>query len=379
MAYIRVIAIVDVTWGTATMRVLAPSADLDWLAEFLAPSVQVTRPSASAGRPPFHTVELVPVETPPPVPSITTTRTLFVRDGGNVEVRCGLEERGGWNAFHDDGVICVSADSSRTTITTWSGRAARHLMLLTVRELLMTELLRARAGIVLHAAAVTFDGMTMVVCGPKAAGKTTFACRIAGAGGALVANDRVALGVAPRFDVRAVPTVITVRRDAAELLGLRIPWPPAGWQTLRRLSELGPDAPPWADEPANPDYRWTMSPPQFARVLGRDFAFGDGEPVFVFPDLDLDDTRSPTRRLEPDEVARRLRDQLLGRPGARVSEVFAPADQLHPDAVEAFLEQVIAGAARLVPGYQLRLGSDWHETAVDDLLAPLRGDPVASA
>lgn len=375
------IAIVDVTWGTATMRVLAPTADLAWLAEFLAPCARVAPASRGSGRLLFHTLELVRVETLPAMPSTTITRPLFIRDGSNVEVRCAFDEQGGRIAVHEDGVLRVSADGTHTTVTTWNGRAARHLLFLTVRELLMTELLRARAGVVLHAAAVTFDGMTLVVCGPKAAGKTTFASRVAAAGGALVANDRVAFGVAPDFEVRAIPTVVTVRPDAADLLGLRIPWPPAGWQTLLRVSELGPDgvAPPWADEPANPDYRWTMSPAQFARVLGRDFALSAGHPVFVFPDLDLDDARPPTRRLEPEELGLRLRDQLLGRPGVRVSEVFASAEEPDHDVVERFLEQVIDDAARVVPGYQLRLGPDWHETAVDELLAPLRGDPVASA
>ena len=357
---------------------VALPADLDWFAEFSAPSA-VVHAAAPEEHPPFASVEVVAPTHAPEVLATPEIRTLFVRDGPNVDARCAVDERG-LVAEHEYGILRVSATGTDVTVIPNSPRGARTLLLFTVRELFTSRWVRSGAGLVLHASAAVADGTTFVITGHRLAGKTTLACRIAHGGGALVANDRVAISAAPAVKLYGVPTVVSVRPGTVDLLGLDLPWRAAGWQSFQRLDEVrGRAEPPWPPQSPRPEYAWTLSPAQLGVVLGTEIAKASGKIVLVFPAVDLDDREPPTHRLDPHAVAERLRGQLLGAPGARTSDVlglsFAAGD---PEGTESFLEQTVVDLAAEVSAYHLRLQPGWHRLSLDELLAPITSeDPVS--
>jgi hypothetical protein len=114
-------------------------------------------------------------------------------------------------------------------------------------------------------------------------------------------------------------------------------------------------------------------------VLDRPLAGSDGTPVIVFPAIDLEGRYPPTARLEPIDVARRLHAQLLGRAGARASEVLSPLTDSEAGATEHFVEQTIDEAAHQLPAHHLRLTPGWHEIPIDELLGFVAAEqPVVS-
>ena len=88
----------------------------------------------------------------------------------------------------------------------------------TVRELALVQSLRP-GDVELHAACVQTEGRTIVLAGPKRAGKTTLVSRLASVGAGIVANDRVILRPSgPGWEVMGVPSIVSVRRGTLRLL-----------------------------------------------------------------------------------------------------------------------------------------------------------------
>lgn len=132
-----------------------------------------------------------------------------------------------------------------------------------VAELLTSTVFSAVLGqrgvTVLHACVVEVDGRAICLVGPKEAGKTSLACALTGAGGALVADDVAVLGRGTQgFTVAAGPPRLRVTEPTAGVAGVawkelepiwsqphgrpakrRLAVRSAGEDSLRRLVPLG--------------------------------------------------------------------------------------------------------------------------------------------
>jgi hypothetical protein len=141
-----------------------------------------------------------------------------------------------------------------------------------VRELVTAQSLADGTRLQLHGAALAHDGRTIVLAGPKEAGKTTLTTRLAAVGGLpIVGNDRLLVLPAPEtaksWTVRGIATVVSVRPGTRTQLPGRFDdlpdLPSPAHLTLAELDAVAPREPARA-----PTGRLKLSPAQFARAAG---------------------------------------------------------------------------------------------------------------
>ena len=265
---IRVVRLGDSVAGVD----VACAAARDWLHENLHPWIEE---HASAG--PDHRVEFTTIADPhralgvDPDSPRTVERPCFALDT-RVLAYPGWEA-GGEVVLEDtvyDGLLRIGP--SRTQVVARPGfLGARVTLLRAIREVLTAPQREAPDWIELHAAAFEVGGRTVLVMGPKEAGKTTLLLHVLSTGDArFVTNDRTlvragATGVAP--EATGVPTFINVRPGtlaifphlASPLDAIAGPFVYA----LRELSELVP-----RQGPPKCDARIVMTPAQFCRQAG---------------------------------------------------------------------------------------------------------------
>jgi hypothetical protein len=219
-------------------------------------------------------------------------------------------------------------------------------------ELAATRL--RRTALDLHAAAVAAGGEALLIVGPKGAGKTTLSFHLLRSGGCRwITNDRAfAYCDAARFAVRGMPTPVKVLaptlRSFPELRrGLR----PIERPYLHALHEVvgGHDH----DDLTTPA-EFALSPAQVAHQLG--VAALDAAPLgaIVFPEIRADVAGHAVARLDPHDVAARLRANQYGMPSSRTeATLFEELDGGRTTSPRERLDD-LAGS---VPGYRVVLGS----------------------
>jgi hypothetical protein len=141
-----------------------------------------------------------------------------------------------------------------------------------VRELVTAQSLADGTRLQLHGAALAHGGRTIVLAGPKEAGKTTLTTRLAAVGGLpIVGNDRLLVMPSPdaagSWTVRGIATVVSIRPGTrTQLPGRFDDLPDLPSPAHLTLTELDAVA---AREPARaPAGRLKLSPAQLARAAG---------------------------------------------------------------------------------------------------------------
>src|SRR4029450_11975487 len=132
----------------------------------------------------------------------------------------------------------------------------RTTLMRVVRELTMDRVV-STGGILVHGAAIGFQGGVVVMCGPKRSGKTTLLMSLLESPGtSYVANDRCV--VRPErtpVSVRGLPTLVSIRCDTLEHF-------PAA---RARLERIRPDLAGMARSGRS---RFSLSPPEFCELMG---------------------------------------------------------------------------------------------------------------
>jgi hypothetical protein len=211
------------------------------------------------------------------------------------------------------GVYYVLSDASVAVIAADRSPLARSGVMRVIREIATARALAAPGNLQLHAAAVEIGGRGILFAGPKGSGKTTLLAYFLTATAArLISNDRVfAIRTLDGFDLRGVPTIVSVRPGTQELLPGRfghVPNIPYSYRfTLAEADRLlaavgGTDG----------TTRLTLSPAQLARELSVALATGATLDSIVFPEPHPDPSAFAIDRLTPEEAALRLRGVRFG-------------------------------------------------------------------
>jgi hypothetical protein len=293
------------TWhraGDLPVAVTAP--DPGHVAEYL--SGYLASPAAGPALPPRHltlhtgqealrraAAEFTagPVTRIEPVPGVTLTEAALPGGGRGYTVAADHLEGapGTWAAS-------AAADGRVTLYTSSHAKGPRHVLRI-IREIMMRAHEDAGA-VVFHAAGVTVPAGTVMICGPRSAGKTTTAAAVLAAHGpraSLLSNDR--LLVAGRR-VIAVPLPVPVARGTLDAF-------PALAAAAGEAARARPGEPSPRDLPAGfGSPRKTAFPSRvFAAAFGAGLA-PDGHLAAVIVPA-LSDTSDPvtTRRLSPGEAA----------------------------------------------------------------------------
>ena len=335
------------------VSVEAPADDLTWLREFLEPAFAVVPAGPHDIRIAFEKAASPYLDGPH-----TDARTLFVLDSGPFSLPTSAIPGG--TRVYDAAkrlTIDVTNGGRHVRIRYHGSRLdARVRLLRIIREYAHNHSLSV-GGVMLHAAAVTFDGVAIAIAGSKGSGKTTLALRMLHVPGVgYLSNDRVLVHVhEPR--ALAIPTVIALKAGTRALLA----------DLAKRLSHCG-DFREHAEErrakgsrpPVSEGDAWHLSPRQLCAALDRRPQAAAPLAAIVFPTCDA----SPTA----------LHEVLLCRSsGQFTSDLFATSPTHQPGEEE--LRTACDSLAARVPCMASQLPDDSTIEDLAALLARLSGHP----
>jgi hypothetical protein len=218
-----------------------------------------------------------------------------------------------------------------------------------MHEIAATRLRRTQLD--LHAAAVESGGKTLLISGPKGAGKTTLFLYLLRSGlYRAMANDRVFVGSDRQsLIVVGIPTAVRIRPATVDdFAELRRGLPGVERPYLHTLEELAAAT----DEPQPAPRELMLSPAQVVHQLRVGAVGAAPLAAIIFPRIvaDLDGWR--LERLTTEQVDAAVSTNLYGGTREQVSTVFA-----NFESSESQPERSLIGAiATTVPGYRLDLG-----------------------
>ncbi len=182
-----------------------------------------------------------------------------------------------------------------------------------IREIAACRALASPACLLLHAAAVEAGGRSVLVAGPKNAGKTTLLAYLAAATRTgILSNDRALVSRdASGFEVRGVPSIVSIRPQTLAFFPSLARGIPAV-QRPAHLTLAEADAAFAAHGGVDARIRLRLSPPQLARQLGVPLSASARLSAVAFPATPCDRSSFRVDRLSVTEAALRLRESLFG-------------------------------------------------------------------
>jgi hypothetical protein len=243
----------------------------------------------------------------------------------------------------------------------------RVALMRAVREYAM--LYARRAGwLLLHAAAVSVDGDTFVIAGPKRSGKTTLLLRaLRDERGAYVANDRLALHRdSSALVAYGIPTIAIVRKESTQWFGgLDAQLVGAGYHYRHRVADPSVNH----EAPAPTSATWSLSPPQFCALLGVESRAAGPVTAVLFPRVDTRPVTTTFEKLDSRQALEAWCGALFRScpPGG----MFA----IEEDAAAApgpTDDELVSSLAALVPSVACRLGPDAYGSGARRLSVMVR-------
>jgi len=261
-------------------------------------------------------------------------------------------------------VYRIDATTQEVEILTRPGNAACRTGLLQVtRELAMARSWRSKR-LLAHAAGLSKNERTLLLAGPKQAGKTTLLLHCLRASGTeILSQDRTLLELGGEaITARGVPTFASIRAGTLDLLpeiARRVHMSPYGPRlTLAECEETSTVPVPRGGE------RY-LTPAQFSRVVERPICESARLAGILFPEQARGDCIT-LNRLQPDEARSRLRDTLFGSTTrGRPASFFSPGA---PMAEDAAMERRCDEVVRCTPVFSASIGVgafSSSETAVE--------------
>jgi len=341
-------------FGSWSVEVVGPAADLDWLLEFLDPWFSAAE---SADR----CVRLVRDDARLERAAVAEGDPLAIAAFELDQQMVRLEAR----RASDGSIVAVDPAYRAAYVVAAGGRridvlargrdsGARTALMRVVREGAIIHA-RRTGQLLLHAAAVHDRHGCLLLAGRKNSGKTSFLLHLLRRGDtAFLANDRVAISAGGGALVaQGIPTVIGIDAGTRTFFpGLADTLHARGCDHRRRSSE----APP-AVEPA----RRVVSPRQLCDALGVQTVATAPVRAIVFPVIRATASGLRLQRLDEAAAGPRLAASLFGTPPFAASKLFAPADSASSGGDPASL---LARLAREVPCFDGIAGPDAYRSEV---------------
>ncbi|MHC4845664.1 MAG: phosphoenolpyruvate carboxykinase (ATP) [Planctomycetota bacterium] len=357
------------------------AADLDWLAEFLAPAFDVDAPGP--GRADHHVRLTISAA------GYARLRDALGRapraeieglgfDGRFSRHACTTDERGRTWAHDERWELFLGVDDGARRVDVVAKRRDAHarLGLMRVVRELATAAFGRRGRLPVHGAAFEMDGRAVLLCGPKRSGKTSLLVHALQRGGAFLSNDRLFVETHGAPFARAMPTVVTLRDGTLALHpGLASTLADHAFDRGLTIAECaGADRLPGTDAPAGSRLR-CITPAQFCHAAGVPMRRRAPVGLLLFPRVDPGLDGIVIEPLDA-SAAHALMTASLMKPShpTRYSPLFAP--DLADAPVDPVAEsQRCRRLVEAVPARACRLGPDAYRGDLLDVLR--RQDTVA--
>ncbi len=244
----------------------------------------------------------------------------------------------------------VSAGTGRVSVAARRPVTTIRIALLRLIRELAGGRFPERGAMAFHASALAFGETGVLICGPKRAGKTSVLTHLLGSDDCrYIANDRSLLARVSdgSWKLSGIPTVVSVRADLPERLGLSGAKRAARWLARETLARSGTEA-----RRDRTGASLSLSPAQYLSLLEREACAEAPLGLVLFPRIDPTCDGIRVERLSEAEVRRGLED--AGMPPRPT--MFNP--ELNPVEIADAAERTCAELAGALPGYGLTLGHD---------------------
>lgn len=348
------------------IRVATPSSNtLRWLEEFFGTSFEVSSclPTGDDHRVWSVTLEHVRHQEPPK--KLANWIECFTLDGSFERYRLETDSGTRRVLWHPEHAVRLEIDATARTVNIAcpAAEASRGRMVLmrTVREIATAHALQD-GMLHVHGAAFRHGENTIMLTGPKTAGKTSSLLYALHHGAQLLGNDRLLVGFDQQPVVRGMPTVVKVRPESLRFfpkLARRHRIRPYKFvesmeESLRRVR--------WSTTDGNADVTPRLTNTQLCDLLGIGSAKEAPLTAIFFPRVDARVQGFAVRRVVPAAAADRLWRECLLRPGKhqRISPalgVSASGEGIDPQTEQAQCLRL----AQHVPCFELQLGLAAYE------------------
>jgi hypothetical protein len=331
-------------------------AALSWAREFFGPSLE---PAAAVGgdRVVVHSAAGLYTELAAQVPADAAERPCFAFDQSMYLLPTVESERGLLAFDSRRSCVLVVRPAEVELVGDPASRRWRFTLVLVIHELAATRLRRNQLEI--HASGVTAGGRTVLMTGPKGAGKTTLCFHLLRSGlVGWLANDRVfagrqagagterQAGAGPEANaivVRGVPTALKVRPPTAA----EFPELSEGIPAIERPYLYGAEeAMPEPEAEPRTAQELMLNPPQVARRLGAARTASAPLGTLLFPEVDPLGSGWSVEPLAPAEAAELIWSNLFGNAAQpRPPTVFEELAGGRAEPDRALAEAMAGGAA----------------------------------
>jgi hypothetical protein len=255
--------------------------------------------------------------------------------------------------YDDELDLFYSIDTRKRVVEVLTGRrllSIRVALLRLVREF-ASHHLALNGDVTFHAAAISYEGNGILICGPKKAGKTSFIIHaLQYPKTKLISNDRSILSndTSHGLTLSGMPTVITIRQGTMALFSR----PPFNdrrhWRARMSLDEALEL--PASSEADDVPEKLDLNPSQFCHLLECGMSEAAPLKAVIFPMVNEEQSGTKLIRLTEREVAERLEQNQF----PLAPSPFSTTTEQPPiaDAAKQIIDKLSSGS----PGFQCILG-----------------------